>query len=122
MFSDAIALELYLHERLAAALSLPVDEFGRRHLRRVGTRYALLENSVTGDCVLLREGLCSVHDARPQQCRTFPFWPRNLVSPEAWRAAAEDCEGIAPDPDSAADREHFTDGRIKALLTRRSAP
>lgn len=83
--------------RLAEALSLPVDEFGRRYLRRVGSRYALLEHPLGGDCVLLRDGLCSVYEARPAQCRAFPFWPRNLESAAAWRAAAEDCEGIVLD-------------------------
>lgn len=103
--------------RLAEALSLSVDEFGRRYLRRVGARYALLEHPVTGDCVLLRDGLCSVHEARPAQCRAFPFWPRNLESPAAWRAAAEECEGIALDP-AAADAAAipvFTTEQIEAL-------
>ncbi|KAG7395592.1 hypothetical protein PHYBOEH_003466 [Phytophthora boehmeriae] len=32
--------------------------------------------------------------ARPTQCRTFPWWPQNLVSDYDWQVAAADCEGI----------------------------
>ena len=47
------------------------------------------------DCVFLRDGVrCEVYEARPIQCRTFPFWPRNLKTPEAWHEAARECEGI----------------------------
>ena len=25
---------------------------------------------------------CSIYNARPTQCRTYPFWPRFVQSPE----------------------------------------
>ncbi|UCE85316.1 MAG: YkgJ family cysteine cluster protein [Deltaproteobacteria bacterium] len=83
--------------RLAAQRGLSLDAFGRRYLRRVGERYALLEDRRTGDCVFLERGRCSVYAARPAQCRAYPFWPRNLASREAWNAAARECEGIRDD-------------------------
>jgi Fe-S-cluster containining protein len=79
---------------LARRLSLPLDEFGRRYLRRIGQRYALLERVPGGDCVFLRDNRCSVYEARPRQCATFPFWAAHLKSPETWAAAARACEGI----------------------------
>ena len=79
---------------LADSLSLSINDFGRRYLRRVGQRYALLERASGGDCVFLREKRCSVYEARPRQCRTFPFWHAHLESREAWAAAARACEGI----------------------------
>jgi len=82
---------------LANVLSLSLDELGTRFLRKIGTRYSLLENGVTGDCVFLRDGLCDVHAARPRQCRSFPFWSANLASKAAWNAAALECEGINDD-------------------------
>lgn len=80
---------------MAAHLGLDVAAFGRRYLRRVGrSRYSLLEDRSTGDCVFLAGRSCTVYPARPRQCRTFPFWSENLASPENWRAAARECEGI----------------------------
>ena len=88
--TDADLLEL------ARALELELDELGRRYVRRVGRRYALVDGR-GGDCVFLCEGRCSVYDARPRQCRSYPWWKENLASPEAWAAEAEQCEGIRED-------------------------
>jgi Fe-S-cluster containining protein len=82
---------------IAAHLGVTIDDFGRRYVRRVGGRYALLEASGDGACVFLVADRCSIYEARPVQCRRFPFWDRLLASPERWREAAEECEGIRPD-------------------------
>ena len=37
-----------------------------------------------GACVFLQDGLCRVHEAKPIQCGTWPFWEENLNSPQAW--------------------------------------
>jgi len=39
-------------------------------------------------------GRCSVHEAKPAACRTYPFWPENLASPYEWAREAALCEGI----------------------------
>lgn len=66
---------------LAGAVGLEVDDFGRRYLRRVDQRYALV-NGPGGDCVFLVGGKsCAVYDHRPAQCRAFPWWPATLRSP-----------------------------------------
>ena len=82
---------------LASALSLDLDDFGRRYLRRIGERYALLEAGAEGACVFLDGTRCSVYDARPGQCRSYPFWASNLESAAAWARAAAVCEGIRDD-------------------------
>lgn len=46
------------------------------------------------DCIFLRGTECIVNDAKPLQCRTYPYWPE-LMDPEAWEAERSDvCEGI----------------------------
>uniref|UniRef100_K3WMT9 Methyltransferase domain-containing protein n=1 Tax=Globisporangium ultimum (strain ATCC 200006 / CBS 805.95 / DAOM BR144) TaxID=431595 RepID=K3WMT9_GLOUD len=45
-------------------------------------------------CVFLEGNKCSIYQARPTQCRTFPWWPQNLISDYDWHVAARDCEGI----------------------------
>jgi len=84
-------------EARAMAAELQIDEptFYKRFARRFGSRYSLTEKrSNKGlDCVLLdresRPGkaLCRVYRSRPQQCRSWPFWPENLSSREAWDEA-----------------------------------
>jgi Fe-S-cluster containining protein len=46
-------------------------------------------------CVFLEpDGLCRIYEARPLQCRTFPFWPENL-NPRTWnKTIAMDCPGV----------------------------
>lgn len=81
---------------LARAFGLPLDDFGRRYLRRIGQRYSLVEDPSTGDCVFLRGKQCGVYEDRPGQCRAYPWWPEILRSPTSWRQEAERCEGIDP--------------------------
>ena len=78
--------------RLARFLGLSVVEFGQRYLRRVDGRLSLTE-AADGSCVFFDEG-CTVYPERPTQCRTFPFWKKNVGRPERWLETAEQCEGI----------------------------
>lgn len=82
---------------LAAAVEeSSVEEFERKFVRRVGARKSLKElPQANYDCIFLDATTrrCMVYDARPKQCRTWPFWDSNLKSPEAWEAAAEVCPG-----------------------------
>ena len=67
------------------------------HLRRVRFRYSLTEKP-GGDCIFLKrqEGktFCKIHEVKPTQCRTWPFWTFNLKSPEHWNGAARNCPGM----------------------------
>lgn len=81
-------------QALADALHLDLQDFGRRYLRRVNGRYALMDRP-GGDCVFLDGKACTVYEHRPAQCRAFPWWPATLRSPGAWKRAAEGCEGIS---------------------------
>jgi Fe-S-cluster containining protein len=79
---------------LAAAIGVDVAEFERRNVRKVGIRKSLIEWG-NGDCIFFNgeTRTCQVYDARPRQCRTWPFWPSNLVSSETWADTAERCPG-----------------------------
>lgn len=80
--------------QIADYLKITIDEFSRRYLRRVKGKLSLLELPRTYDCIFLKDKKCSIYPVRPTQCRTFPWWPRNLKSKEEWEAAARTCEGI----------------------------
>lgn len=80
-------------ERLASHLSMTVDQFGGRYLRLVGSRLSLLE-SRAGDCVFWNAEVgCTVYEARPDQCRSWPFWHAHLADGEAWKRVSEFCPG-----------------------------
>jgi Fe-S-cluster containining protein len=79
--------------RLAEFRGEPVDEFGRQFLRRVGEHLSLVERP-GGDCVFWEKSAgCTVYEARPQQCRSWPFWPENLGSRDDWDHVTRVCPG-----------------------------
>ena len=77
---------------LAAHLGIDVTDFRRRYLRKVGGRYCLIDRP-NRDCIFLDGGGCTVYEARPTQCRTFPFWPENLASERTWAVVCLQCRG-----------------------------
>lgn len=46
------------------------------------------------DCIFLKDKRCSVYDARPVQCRTYPFWPAIMESEATWEEESVSCPGI----------------------------
>jgi len=84
---------------LADYLKLSVEEIKSRYVRQVGRRMSLREDARSKDCVFLSrdsdgQGRCQIYPVRPTQCRTWPFWPGNLHSPDAWCQAGLRCPGI----------------------------
>ena len=89
--------------RIAEFLKITPAEMRKRYVRKIGRRQSLVERKDNHDCVFLvsRESggkQCSIYSVRPSQCRTWPFWPGNLASPEDWSLAGLRCEGINRGP------------------------
>jgi uncharacterized protein len=79
--------------RLAEHRGEKVEDFSRQFVRRVGNRYSLIERP-GGDCIFWdKQAGCTVYEARPIQCRTWPFWPENIASPEDWEHVTAICPG-----------------------------
>lgn len=79
--------------RLAENRGESVEDFGRRYVRRVGHRLSLIERP-GGDCIFWDKSAgCTVYEARPVQCRTWPFWLENIASPEDWDHVTSVCPG-----------------------------
>ncbi|MDR2103681.1 MAG: YkgJ family cysteine cluster protein [Treponema sp.] len=80
---------------LAAALKMEYNDFIEGFCRWIpdagGRKRLSLKEKSNYDCIFWTQG-CSVYDARPLQCRAFPFWPSMLKSAEAWKNA--DCPGM----------------------------
>jgi Fe-S-cluster containining protein len=78
---------------LSKRLNLSKEDFLKNHCRNVGRRISLLEKK-NYDCIFLKENKCSLYEARPKQCRKFPWWKDYIESREAWNSAKTFCEGI----------------------------
>ena len=72
-----------------------LDRFREKYVRDVGVRKSLRELPGTWDCVFFDsvKRCCSVYDARPRQCRTWPFWESNVRTKENWEQTCETCPG-----------------------------
>jgi len=83
--------------KLTDSLDMDKDRFVRKYCRWVtgtrGTESLSLREKPNMDCVFWDAG-CSVYNARPLQCSSFPFWPSILSSPESWKIAATGCPGM----------------------------
>ena len=79
---------------LAELVKLDLEAFEEKYVRKVGIRKSLVEFP-NGSCVFFNDATrkCTVYDARPRQCRTWPFWDSNLNSPESWQHTCEVCPG-----------------------------
>ena len=93
---------------MAAALGLAAAAFYKQHAHKVDGRWSLQERQTPQgyDCVFLDRdsapgrALCLVYEARPAQCRTWPFWPENLTSQQTWEGAKRrtPCPGMDNGP------------------------
>jgi hypothetical protein len=78
--------------RLAAHLDLDGESFLEKHAAE-DDGYVILRMDGPS-CPFLRGTACSVYEARPTQCRTFPFWRENVRSRTAWERLRDFCPGI----------------------------
>ena len=69
------------------------DHDFRERFCRVVDGDTLLREKTNGDCIFYDRG-CTVYSVRPAQCRTYPFWFKNLRSEVAWARTSAECPGI----------------------------
>lgn len=86
---------------LADALGMTPEAFARDYLKKVGYRVSIGERQEGENfaCLLYdrNKGGCSAYEARPAQCRTFPFWDYFRERPHE---AAAECPGVILDESS----------------------
>jgi len=83
-------------EKLSNHLTMTIDAFKKAYCRVVDfgfvTRLSLTETAIF-DCIFWKNG-CTVYEARPLQCRSYPFWSGNLHAQDRWQEEAQDCPGM----------------------------
>jgi len=88
---------VYLSEqdltRAAGYLGVTPAEFEARYVIRYRTLLRL-RRTRNSQCHFLNESGCTIHPAKPTQCRLYPFWPELVEDRDAWKHEREVCPGI----------------------------
>ena len=81
-------------KRFAKHLGITVPAFQKKYCEQTKGLWHLREDKAKPDCMFLLEKRCSVYEARPNQCRTWPFWPE-VMNAKAWKSeVASFCPGV----------------------------
>ena len=83
--------------RMATFLGMTQAGFEARYVYRTRNR-TRLRIPRGNNCTFLKSDGCSIHAAKPTQCRAFPFWPELVESRREWQQAARFCPGIGQGP------------------------
>jgi len=85
-------LTLRDRRRMAKQLKLSTIEFTRKHCEKSQGMFRLKEEKP--ECQFLKGKACSIYEARPTQCRTWPFWPE-VMDAKTWKnEVAAFCPGV----------------------------
>jgi Fe-S-cluster containining protein len=65
-------------QRIASFLHVDIEELKEKYLFKKGYKFSIRERKVNEsfECIFFDAETkgCSIYEARPIQCRTFPFW------------------------------------------------
>ena len=76
-------------ENMSRYLGMTVPDFRDRYVTGQFVRA-----TDEGRCPFLLTDGCSIHAAKPTQCRLFPFWPETVETRQAWHRTVQLCPGI----------------------------
>lgn len=79
---------------LARFFKLPTREFTKKYCEREDDTGYWRIADFTRSCRFLKDKRCMVYEARPTQCRTWPFWPE-LMNARTWSKEVKSyCPGV----------------------------
>lgn len=82
-------------KRFAKYFKLTRAQFLKKYCgKKHGHVHLIDPPEMKGDCMFLKDKKCTVYEARPEHCRTWPFWPENM-NPRTWnKEIASFCPGV----------------------------
>ncbi|SFV74841.1 FIG00469387: hypothetical protein [hydrothermal vent metagenome] len=85
-------------QKIAQLLEMELQEFAMKYLFKKGYKYSLKEVRYEDsyDCIFYdrKSNGCRIYEARPTQCKTFPFWDYYKSRIDELK---EECPGIIDD-------------------------
>lgn len=58
-----------------------------------------IKEDIQGNCIFYQPSQgCTIYSVRPNQCRYYPFWWKNLRNEYNWQLATSQCPGIGQGP------------------------
>ena len=88
-----VYLTLEDRQNMGRLMKITTSEFTRKFCAKTDGVYHVADGP-TPDCQFLKNNRCEVYQARPMQCRTWPFWPE-VMAPKAWaKEVAAFCPGV----------------------------
>ncbi len=87
-----VYVSLAERRRLAGALGLTTAAFTRAYCEKTDGWFHL--KMAGEECVLSDGRHCRQYAARPDQCRSWPFWPENMYTGKWHGEIAATCRGI----------------------------
>ena len=103
-------------DRIAAHLEVTPVEFRQQYCVYEDDELRLLGRS-KDPCRFVTAAGCSIHEVKPVQCRTFPFWPEYVANKRSWKNLSRFCPGIGVGPIIPVEQV-----RADALETREAYP
>lgn len=98
-----VYLTLQDRRRLAKFLNLSTRSFTLKYCRQTDGFWHLKEENNQPDCQFLKNKRCQIYEARPTQCRTWPFWPE-VMNAKTWKKEVQAfCPGVGKGPVHSAD-------------------
>lgn len=94
-------------DNISKSLGLSLNDFLTKYCRELykgDIPVVALKEKKNYDCILWNGG-CSVYNARPVQCRTYPFWPYVVESKEYVDLEKRRCKGIGIKSDLALEEK-----------------
>jgi Fe-S-cluster containining protein len=101
-------------QQLLQHLKISKEEFVKRYTKSFNGRLSLRDDLPNYSCIFLKDGkFCQVYNARPLQCKTYPYWLGNISSESQWMEESARCEGINHPDAPWISKEHIE--RIAAI-------
>lgn len=79
-------------KRIAAHFGISTRQFTGQYAQKTDGLYHLKDPE--GDCPFFSNNRCDIYESRPQQCRTWPFWPENMKKIVWENEIVPSCPGI----------------------------
>lgn len=88
-----VYLTLEDRRRMAGHLGISTTAFTRKYCDQKNEVWKL-KDGPTPACPFLQQKQCGIYEARPTQCRTWPFWPE-VLEPRTWmKDVLSFCPGV----------------------------